>query len=458
MPLFRRGKREQPDRTDADRAADLRSVQRQLTAIMSGADSLELRQRYFRDLATRHEESRGGARRFDEARDRYGEPSYVRPGQLLVRSESVDDIAGLVALRRFRLRPVPELRERVTVITSAETASEELVRLAAALRARGIPVSADYMTPNGPVIKSLGGVEPAAGPGVPFPGGPSAHPPVRVVVIDTGIATQRRNDGWVQGVGTKADADPLDELPEDGFLDRAAGHGTFCAGIVQQVAPQAQLLVCRELDSDGVGYELDVATRMVTEAERGLKAGQHVVISLSLGSETADDERPVGFSVALEVIEELQAEHRGKGRHDLEGQDLEVRVVAAAGNHGRTRPFYPAALPGVVAVTALTQGLRPAKWSSNGSWADVCTIGEGVRSTFVQGTESPTVDPKPDSFPADAWALWSGTSFAAPQVAGAIAQIAMDDGVGLAEAERRLLAGAPEVPLYGKRVEILPAI
>jgi subtilisin family serine protease len=54
--------------------------------------------------------------------------------------------------------------------------------------------------------------------------------------------------------------------------------------------------------------------------------------------------------------------------------------------------------------------------------------------------------------------LWSGTSFAAPQVAGAIAKIATDDGVTPTEAKRRLLEGAREVPLYGKQVEILPRI
>jgi subtilisin family serine protease len=81
-----------------------------------------------------------------------------------------------------------------------------------------------------------------------------------------------------------------------------------------------------------------------------------------------------------------------------------------------------------------------------------------VRSTFVPGTESPVIDADLEEFPDDAWALWSGTSFAAPQVAAAIAKIAIDDGVAPSEAKRRLLDGANEVPLYGKRVEILPAI
>jgi subtilisin family serine protease len=102
--------------------------------------------------------------------------------------------------------------------------------------------------------------------------------------------------------------------------------------------------------------------------------------------------------------------------------------------------------------------MLPAEWSSRGAWVDVSTIGEGVRSTFVPGTESPSLDYDFEEFPHNAWALWSGTSFAAPQVAGAIAKIAIDGGVTPTEAKRRLLKEAGEIPLYGKRVEILPRI
>jgi subtilisin family serine protease len=102
--------------------------------------------------------------------------------------------------------------------------------------------------------------------------------------------------------------------------------------------------------------------------------------------------------------------------------------------------------------------MLPAEWSSRGAWVDVSTIGEGVRSTYVPGTESPSVDTDFEEFPKDAWALWSGTSFAAPQVAGAIAKIAIDEDLTPTEAKRRLLEDAPEIPLYGKQVEILPHI
>jgi subtilisin family serine protease len=153
------------------------------------------------------------------------------------------------------------------------------------------------------------------------------------------------------------------------------------------------------------------------------------------------------LGVALEIIDE-----------ESRNAELETVVVAAAGNFGHDRPCYPAAFPTVTAVAALTQGMLPAEWSSRGAWVDVSTIGEGVRSTFVPGTESPSFEYDFEEFPQDAWALWSGTSFAAPQVTGAIAKIAIEDDVTPTEAKRRLLAGAKEIPLYGKQVEILPRI
>jgi subtilisin family serine protease len=203
--------------------------------------------------------------------------------------------------------------------------------------------------------------------------------------------------------------------------------------------------VRKELDSNGFAHELRVARRLVHEVRKGFEAGQHVIVNLSFGAETADDERPIALGVALEIIDEAS---RKAG--------LETVVVAAAGNFGHDRPCYPAAFPTVTAVAALTQGMLPAEWSSRGAWVDVSTIGEGVRSTFVPGTESPSLDYDFEEFPNNAWALWSGTSFAAPQVAGAIAKIAIDGRVTPTEAKRRLLEEAGEIPLYGKRVEILP--
>jgi hypothetical protein len=65
----------------------------------------------------------------------------------------------------------------------------------------------------------------------------------------------------------------------------------------------------------------------------------------------------------------------------------------------------------------------PSTWSKRGSWIDVSTLGQGIISSYVEGTEADDTD---DDF-ADTWsgtdpiAVWTGTSFAAPRVAAAIA-------------------------------------
>ena len=110
----------------------------------------------------------------------------------------------------------------------------------------------------------------------------------------------------------------------------------------------------------------------------------------------------------------------------------------------------------MIAVGGLTQSLEPAEWSSRGHWVDISTMAEGVRSTYVEGEEHPLIDPQPDKFPRDPWAVWSGTSFAAPQVAGAVAEVAQRQGVSPRAALDRLLAGGREVPNYGRAVRILP--
>jgi subtilisin family serine protease len=357
---------------------------------------------------------------------------------------------GLVDLSASELgEPVAELDGRVVRLRAGQRDPVELAHLATNLRRQGVPISVNYMTPMGGYIKSVASPELTAGRPPVWPAAEQEQEstsPVRVVVIDTGVYGARK-DGWLAGLQTEDNREDLDDFPPDGILDLAAGHGSFCAGIVQQIVPEAPIIVYKTLDSDGFAHELRVARAMVRAVREGLEAGQHVVVNLSFGAETADDERPVALSVALEIIDE---ESRGAGR--------ETVVVAAAGNFGHDRPCYPAAFPTVTAVAATTQGMLPAEWSSRGAWVDVCTIGEGVRSTFVPGTESPSVDYDFEKFPQDAWALWSGTSFAAPQVAGAIAKIAIEEGVTPTEANRRLLTGAMEIPLYGKQVEILPRI
>ena len=172
----------------------------------------------------------------------------------------------------------------------------------------------------------------------------------------------------------------------DEYLDFDAGHGTFVAGIVLQIAPDAEIKVYRAVDSDGIGSEVTVACKMIQAVLEGYK-----IINLSLSCQTQDDFPPVAIQAALEVIKEIERDRETPESH-------RALFIAAAGNYGNTRPSWPAAFPGVVAVACLGPGLQPSLWSSRGFWVDCSTIGEGVLSTYVPGRESPLVTSTPVEF------------------------------------------------------------
>jgi subtilisin family serine protease len=259
---------------------------------------------------------------------------------------------------------------------------------------------------------------------------------VTVAIIDSGITPERRTDGWLSSVprtGGENDAgdsgsnvDPLHYVPDSPRLEYGSGHGTFVAGIVAQVCPSARIVMYRAFAADGLASEMDVAEALVDAAMQGAD-----IINLSLGHQTLDDEPSIPLVHAMEQVAAIQAE-----------QNRQIVVVAAAGNSGEARPTWPAALDSVVAVGALTAGLAPAAWSSHGPWVDVLTVAQGVLSTYVPGQSFDESGAPLEEFGENAFARWSGTSFAAPQVSGAIAQQMCHTGMGARDALDAVLDGA----------------
>lgn len=263
---------------------------------------------------------------------------------------------------------------------------------------------------------------------------------VRVAVIDTGIwgDAEHRSDGWLDGIPedpSRMNIDPLDVIGNDKLLDLGAGHGTFVAGLIRQVAPGAKVTVIRALDSDGCGTDQSVA-QAIRDAVQGPNAAE--IIHLSLGGPGLGGEPPPEIAAAVVSL------------------DPEVLVVAAAGNEGTSTEIYPAALPRVVAVGALQRDLQPASWSSRGAWVDVWTVGHGAISTFVIGDTDPVHGTPSHWSGPNPVAMWSGTSYAAPQVTGIIAA-AMTERRGCLGLFRRRRRTANEA--YAgvlKRAKVLP--
>jgi len=380
------------------------------------------------------------------------EKSLVIGGEVLVGAASWPDVADEAArdgLTRVEVG-CAELEDRVVRLrTDGADATARLTRFVRDLRAQGHAVSFSYVTPLAPVMKGCSGV-PA--PGLAAfaeygPVDPSFGHGVRVAVIDTGIAEARRGDGWLSGVARVADGSPtganidlLDADPADGYLDVSAGHGTFVAGIIAQVAPGAEITAHRALTTSGTATDIQVACALIRAVRENAQ-----VVNLSLGTETYFDEPPVALTAALDVVREIETT-RG----------WESVIVAAGGNGGGTSPVWPAAFGRVVSVAGLTSALRPSLWSSRGHWIDVSTVGEGLVSTYVSGRQSPDVVAEPQQFLGDPWARWTGSSFAAPQVAGAIARAMTEHSLSATQAVRELVAAGRPVAGFGKALQILP--
>jgi subtilisin family serine protease len=424
-------------RDAAQRLADRDGVRRQAVGLGRAPRQDAYRRVLLNAVQTRRAD-RADCQAFQLFTPEHGQEVGVVHGELLVRSDAASDPALLQALAPygFTATPLAGLKGRVLRLHGCDPhlSVDQLTDVARFIRTTGHQASVNHITPLGPVMKGRGGPENTT-VSLPAPA-TSGGSPVRVAVIDTGVTAEQRTDGWLAGLAGADNLDPLDDLPTpNGFLDFGAGHGTFVAGIVQQICPQAEVAVYRAVDSDGVGSEADVACAMVQAVEQGAR-----ILNLSLGVNTVDDQPLLAIEVALDLIAEI---------------DPEVLVFAAAGNDGTTVPCWPAASKRVVAVGALAGDLSGAPWSNRGFWVDCSTVGEGVVSTYVEGVESSELDPCPDSFGADAWAVWSGTSFAAPQVAGAVACIASEDRCTPREALRRLQEGCRTLPDYGRAIPLL---
>jgi membrane-anchored mycosin MYCP len=210
-------------------------------------------------------------------------------------------------------------------------------------------------------------------------------------------------------------ARPDDLLPTDGKtpFSHSAGHATFIAGLVRRQAPAAELAVRWTLsDADATASVWDVALRMLEFRALGVK-----ILNLSLGCHTADGQPPMVIQRAVQLLSQ------------------EMVIVAAAGNYGdrqedeERRPgvtpqsaFFPASLDDVIAVGAdvsTGEGMKRAPFSPDLPWVTFATEGEAIVSTFVEGN----VEIKDQVEEFGGYARWSGTSFAAGTVTGAIAAL-----------------------------------
>ncbi|PZO08472.1 MAG: peptidase S8 [Lysobacteraceae bacterium] len=267
-----------------------------------------------------------------------------------------------------------------------------------------------------------------------------------VAVIDTGITVHSDlNANQVPGYdfifdpavsvdGDGRDADPND--PGDTFTRASSWHGTHVAGTVAAVTNNAKgvagtawgakVMPVRALGRGG-GYTSDIADAItwssggVVPGVPTLAAGDVAdIINMSLGGARPCD--PLSQTVINGAVS------RGT-----------VVVVAAGNSNFDAANFSPASCNNVVNVASVTSVSARSGFSNFGSLIDVAAPGSTIASTVNSGATVPV---------AEGYAYYSGTSMAAPHVAGAVA-LAQSRRLTLglplwtpAEAEARLKATA----------------
>jgi len=216
---------------------------------------------------------------------------------------------------------------------------------------------------------------------------------VVVAVIDTGVrATHECLIGRL--TSTQYDFVGGDTVPDeeqnrfdddgDGLVDEGLGHGTFAAGLIAALAPDASIMPLRALDDEGLGTSFALADAIGFATAHGAD-----VINVSVGLVEASD------VVAGAVYQAIQ-----------EG----VVVVAAAGNSGTEFLSSPANLPGVIAVTSVDGSDRKAGFASYHRRVSFCAPGVSVIGPWVGDGD-------------DVYARWSGTSFSTAMVSAAAALV-----------------------------------
>lgn len=210
--------------------------------------------------------------------------------------------------------------------------------------------------------------------------------PVKVAILDTGL-TPTATYMW-QKVAASVNfvelGSPAYDIPmnvdsnNDGSIDEGTGHGSMVAGLIDQMAPLASLVIVRVADSDGEATVWSIVKGLSYAVDQGCE-----VANVSFGT---FNELP-----ALKYMVDW-CDHR------------DLLVVAPIGNDNLNRMCYPAALSDIVSVAGLSPDNTKAPFSNYNDHCDFSAPATGIASAWWDGD----------------WATWSGTSLASPLVAGVI--------------------------------------
>lgn len=225
---------------------------------------------------------------------------------------------------------------------------------------------------------------------------------VNVAILDTGIL--KTHPDLKNRI--KACKDLSGAIFVDGKCDDKNGHGTHVAGIIAAdggsdglgiygMAPEADIFAYKVCSNNGTCWADDIAVALKMAVDDGAN-----IINMSLGSDNPSQ-------LIIDATDYAVSKN--------------VLVVAAAGNDG---PYvgsidYPSADVNVIAVGAVDKDIQISDWSSRGNNStskpyvveekdiELVAPGVNIESTWKDG----------------GYAILSGTSMAAPHVAGLAAKL-----------------------------------
>ncbi|MGH1492763.1 MAG: S8 family peptidase [Acidimicrobiales bacterium] len=168
----------------------------------------------------------------------------------------------------------------------------------------------------------------------------------------------------------------IDAIPDGSDI---AEHGNFIIGMLARLGTPSELFKVETLPgtTDSIFFREADLIRAVNE----ISPDQFSAVNLSLGTYGCPDHKPGALNRIL--------------------AGLGIDIVASAGNDGTGQETYPAAE--FIAVGSINKSGELSCFSNYGPWVDYWVVGEEVLGD-IGGADK----------------TWSGTSFAAPQVAAQI--------------------------------------
>ncbi|MBR9982702.1 MAG: S8 family serine peptidase, partial [Desulfatitalea sp.] len=269
---------------------------------------------------------------------------------------------------------------------------------------------------------------------------------VIVAVLDTGALLDHPDlkNKWVAGYDfVDGDNDPHD--PGDGAAGNSSFHGTHVAGIVAAA-----------FDNDEGVAGVGGATRIMPVRVLGPDGGNDNDIAKAIrwaaGLELLDDDGNLILAGANPRADIINMSFGGQGSSEIlqlalrEARDAGVILIAAAGNQATNTPYYPAAYPEVISVTAVDTFARRAYYANYGNLITLSAPGGDMNTdsqpdSYADGILS-TLGSDAGATLTHGYGYYQGTSMAAAHMSGVAALMkALRPGLSPAELDGYIASG-----------------